>query len=293
MSESGNATPSTLAELVSPLTETEFLDLLRRRQLTYRPGSRCDRFAPFVGWAALRNILASGNSAVRTDQIKVTKESLTINPKRWMADGKVDPAKLEKFVADGFSLVMLRVEEHVPALAALCTEIKTRLREGTFVGVIVTSGTGVGAFQVHFDPEDLLILQIEGTKRWQVFGPVVPNPLRAMPKQTLENPQPILDEVLEPGDLLFVPGGYWHHCESGLSTSVHLGIFFFPPAGWHAINEALQRLLSDELFRIPLSRLEGEADFARAEQEIKNRAIEKIKSLQLREFVARWHDVAY
>ncbi len=290
MSESGDAAPATLAELISPLTESEFLDLLRRRELAYRPGSKGDRYAPFVGWAALRNMLASVTKARARNRVKVTKESDTIPPERWMTDGKVDPAKLDTFLAKGFSVVALRIEAYVPALAAVCNEIKTRLRERSFVGVIVTSGTGAGAFKVHFDPEDLVILQIEGTKRWQVFGPVVPNPLRDMPKQQLENPRPLLDEVLAPGDLLFVPGGHWHHCESGLSTSVHLGIFFFPPAGWHAINEAIHPLISDEMFRMPLSRLEGDANVATLEQEIKARAIEKIKSLQLHEFIARWHN---
>jgi len=53
-----------------------------------------------------------------------------------------------------------------------------------------------------------------------------------MPKQMPDNPHLILDEVLEPGDLLFVPGSYWHHCESGQSTSVHPAVAFLPqPAG--------------------------------------------------------------
>lgn len=293
MSVIESGAPSTLAELVSPLTEAEFQDLFRRRELAYRPGSQGDRYAPFLGWAALRDILAAGNQPVEREGIRVTKESYTVPPERWMTNGKVDTAKLQAFLADGFSVVILRVEAHVPALAAVCNEIKTRLREGSFVGAVVTSGTGAGAFKMHFDPEDLVILQIEGTKRWQVFGPVVSNPLRDMPKQTLENPQPILDEVLEPGDLLFVPGGYWHHCESGLSTSVHLGVFFLPPTGWHAIREITRPLISDELFRTPLTRLDDAAGFAAVEQEIKNRAIEKINALKLADFVARWHKVAY
>jgi ribosomal protein L16 Arg81 hydroxylase len=285
--------PSTLAELVSPLTDAEFWDLLRRRELAYRPGSKCDRYAPLVGWAALRDILGSGNQSTDLEGIKVTKESAPVAPEHYKTNGKVDAAKLDAFVANGYSVVVLGIERQVPILAAVCNEIKTRMREGAMVGAIVTSGAGIGAFKVHFDPEDLLILQIEGTKRWQVFGPVVPNPLRAMPKQTLENPQPILDEVLEPGDLLFVPGGYWHHCESGLSTSVHIGVFFFPATGWHAINDVIRPLISDELFRTPLTRLDDEARLEAIEQEIKNRAIGAIKAMKLEDFVARWHKMAY
>jgi hypothetical protein len=285
--------PSSLAELLSPLTVTDFLEILQRRELTYRPGSNTDRFVPLAGWAALRRILDGGGQPIERDGIRVTKESDPIPPSRWLTDGKVDTAKLEACVAQGYSVVILRVEKHIPALAAICEEIKSRLGEGSMVGAITTSGTGIGAFKVHYDPEDLIILQLEGTKRWQVFGPVVPDPVRRMPKQTLENPEPLMDEVLEPGDLLFVPGGYWHHCESGLSTSVHLGIFLLPPTGWHATDELLRPLIEEALFRKRLSRLSGDGEFAAVEAEIKHRLVEKIEQLDLKEFVSRWPKSAY
>jgi len=284
---------SSLAELLSPLTVTEFQDLRHRRELAYRPRSNADAYAPLLGWASLRDLLHSGKHPPVGDGIRVTKESHMVPPERWVIDGKVDASKLDGYLASGFSVVVHRVEKHVPALAAVCEEIRTQFQEGSYVAAVVTSGVGAGAFKIHFDPEDLIILQLEGTKRWQVFGPVVPNPLRGMPKQRLEVPAPILDEVLEPGDLLFVPAGYWHHCESGLSTSVHLGIFFLPPTGWHAINEVVRPLIADELFRKPLSRLDGQAGFAAMEAEIKNQVIEKIRALKFEEFVARWPNVAY
>ena len=52
--------PSTLADLVSPLTEPEFLGLLRRRQLVYRPGANGGRYAPLLGWPALRRMIEAG-----------------------------------------------------------------------------------------------------------------------------------------------------------------------------------------------------------------------------------------
>ena len=287
--------PSTLADLVSPLTEPEFLGLLRRRELAYRPSANGERYAPLLGWPALRGMIEAGNYPnKRPDDIRVTKESFVIPPDRWMTKGKVDAAKLDEFLAQGFSIVVVHIDEHVPALRAICEEIRSRTFEGSFVGAIVTSGTGAGAFPIHYDPEDLVILQVQGTKRWQIFGPPVSNPVRRMrnekpPPQT----EPIFDEVLEPGDLLFVPGGNWHHCESGLSTSVHLGIFFLPPTGWHAAREVLQPFLSEELFRTPLTRLDGEAALAEVEAEVKRRLVEKIGELRLNEFIAGWSKVAY
>jgi ribosomal protein L16 Arg81 hydroxylase len=285
--------PSTLADLVSPLAEPEFLELLRRRELAYRPGANGDRYAPLLGWPVLRGMIEAGNYPnKRPDDIRVAKESIIVPKDRWMTKGKVDAAKLEAFLANGFSIVVLHLEEHVPALTAVCEEIRSRTLEGSFVGAVATTGTGAGAFKVHYDPEDLVILQVEGTKRWQIFGPPVSNPVRHMPKQSPPETEPIFDEVLEPGDLLFVPGGNWHHCESGLSTSVHLGIFFLPPTCWHAANEVLRPFLSEELFRTPLTRLEGASALEEVEAEVKSRLIEKIGELRLNEFIAGWSKVA-
>ena len=286
--------PSTLADLVSPLTEPEFLGLLRRRELAYRPGANGDRYAPVLGWPALRRMIEAGNYPnKRPDDIRVTKESMTIPAGRWTTNGKVDAAKLEDFLSSGFSVVVLHLDEQVPALAAVCGEIRSRTLEGSFVGAVVTSGAGAGAFPVHYDPEDLVILQVQGTKRWQIFGPPVSNPLRGMPKQSPPETEPILDEVLEPGDLLFVPGGNWHHCESGLSTSVHLGIFFLPPTAWHVAKKVLQPFLSEKLFRTPLTRLDGASALAELEAEVKSRLIERIGELKLNEFIAEWSKTAY
>ena len=182
---------------------------------------------------------------------------------------------------------MTHLEHHVPPLAALCEDIKERLCESTYTGVIVTTGTD-GAFRLHYDPEDLIILQIEGTKRWQIFGPAVSNPVRGMPKQARPENAPIFDEVLQPGDFLLVPAGNWHHCEGGPNRSIHLGVFFIPPSGWHAVKALSSQLLSEELFRTPLTRIKDPLELAALESDVKNRLIEKIGQLKLNEFVAGW-----
>lgn len=285
--------PATLADLLSPLSEADFLSALRRREFFYRSDSNGARYAPVAGWEALKRLIASGDHPNRRDDIRVSRESVMAPVDRWTTEGKVDTAKLDGFLAKGFSVVIVHIDNHVPALAGLCADIRSHISEGSHVGVVVTSGTAAGAFRIHFDPEDLLILQLEGTKRWQVFGPPVPNPLRGMPKQQAPETEPIFDEVLEPGDMLFVPAGNWHHCENGLGTSVHLGIFFLPPTSWHAVKQLIEPLLAEEAFRVPLTRLDDPAALTAMEARIKARLGERLNELSLRDFLPGWTGIAY
>ena len=85
-------------------------------------------------------------------------------------------AKVEAYLAEGFNLCITRIDEHAPHLTALCDDIRARTFEQIKIGVIVTTGK-IGAFKLHYDPEDLIILQVEGSKRWKIYGPAVSNPV--------------------------------------------------------------------------------------------------------------------
>jgi ribosomal protein L16 Arg81 hydroxylase len=272
----------------------EFASIRRERKLTLLHGSRTADFRTIAGWQAIRGLLESGNHPKQDGDIRVTRGSVPAPRDRWTADGKIDLPKLDAYLARGFSVTLTRIEPHVPALQALCEDIRARNYDGSFVGLIVTTGAGQGAFKIHYDPEDLLIVQIEGTKRWQFFGTAVPIPVRSMPKQTPPSESDLVfDEVLEAGDLLYVPGGYWHRCENGLSTSVHMGVFFIPPTPWHVFSDCLRSLLADDKYRSPLTTAVGVYDVSALEAELKSSLIDRITALDFAEFVKRWSKIAY
>lgn len=286
--------PETLADLVAPLPEDEFVTLLRERRLTLTRGAGRDRYSELMNWRGLLDLIRQGRHPINFSEFSLVMDSKMAPPDRWWkknpeGEGNVvNLPNLLEFMRAGFSLTYYGLETYEPRLKVLCDNIRSRLREQVKIGAIVTMNRP-SAFTLHYDPEDLLILQVEGRKRWKIFGPPVVNPLVGIappappPEDTL-----ILDEVLEPGDFLFLPAGYWHRCENQSDRSLHLGVFLQPPSGLDIVKAITSQLLSDDQFRMPLTRFDGSFDLEAVEVEIKNRALEQIAKLDLKEFLAEF-----
>lgn len=72
---------------------------------------------------------------------------------------------------------------------------------------------GEGTFAKHWDTHDVFAIQLIGRKRWRIFSPTLAIPL---PQQTSKHhkhecpAEPIFDDILEAGDVLYIPRGWWH-----------------------------------------------------------------------------------
>jgi hypothetical protein len=282
--------PSTLAELVAPLSEDEFMALLRDRRLTLLRGAGADSYASLLDWDALLKMIERGEHSTNLAEFQLVKDSMLVPPDRWLkgrtsgAGNVVDVPKFLAYLAGGFSLAATRINAFAPHLSLLCENIQSTVREQIKMGVIVTTGKG-GAFTLHYDPEDLVILQVEGRKRWKVFGPPVENPVVGVKHTPVPAEDALLfDEILEPGDFLFLPAGNWHRCENEAARSLHLGIFFQPPNGMDVVKTLTSQLLLDEQFRLPLTRLHDAKRLSALEADIKSRFIDQIGKLDLQEF---------
>ena len=274
---------STLKSLVEPLAETEFLTLLRERKLTFLRGCGSGRLETLLNWEVLNHLLDS--ATLPLDALQVLRESVPIPTNFYLKEGRVDSAALSKLLDQGISLIFNRLEEYVPALRALCRNIERKTSERVAAAAIMTSGRG-GALKCHYDAEDLVILQIANTKRWQVFNSPVINPVPGVAKRPPpEDLTPVFNQVLQPGDFLFLPAGHWHHCENGPHRSLHASIIFVPPNGRSLMKALVSQLSSDETFRRPLTRHNSLDALASHEAALKARLVDTIRALSLNRFL--------
>jgi bifunctional lysine-specific demethylase and histidyl-hydroxylase NO66 len=270
-----------LAALVAPLSVAEFLERLAQRRPTFLHGDRPERFQSLLSWETLRGVMATQDCPPLDWRLTVKARRL---PRGFYRhdDRRLDAAKVDVVMSGGASLIATNLDRNVPALAELADAIRPLVHDSISIGAIVTTGSG-GAMARHYDAQDLLLLQVEGAKRWRIYEPRATNFVRG---RRLDAPTsaPDLDEVLRAGDALFLPAGCWHDCENSSSRSLHVGIFFDPLTAAQVLG-ALARRVDDDALHQPLLR-HGES-LEHAEAALKQTLIARVNELSLPELLAQ------
>lgn len=83
---------------------------------------------------------------------------------------------------------------------------------------------------VHFDITSIVVVQLEGTKKWKVWDQHIKKPNLSMSKRVFEKDlgEPLFEATLEPGDILYLPAGFPHSAQSLGTQSIHLGFAIDP-----------------------------------------------------------------
>lgn len=104
------------------------------------------------------------------------------------------------------------------------------------------------SFQTHWDTRDIFSIQLIGRKRWFVYEPSFIDPLYMQQSKDLEHDYPCpavpcMDFVLEPGDVLYLPRGWWHNPLPFEEETFHLSIGTFPPVVLDYVQWSMQQQL--------------------------------------------------
>lgn len=115
-----------------------------------------------------------------------------------------------------WSLLVQQVDQWDEGVAAVLNYFQF-LPRWRIEDVMVSYAVRGGSVGAHVDQYDVFLLQARGKRRWQIdTRPAAREPanqafVRGAKLKLLENFQPELDWVLEPGDVLYLPPGVPHH----------------------------------------------------------------------------------
>jgi len=272
---------STLRDLIAPLAEAEFLTYFCERTAAFVRTSEPHRFETLLDWDALNHLVESGLYPI--EELRV-RASMPIPMSFYIKQGRLDPAALSSSMDQGAGLIFNRLDKYVPRLWKLCHQLAEQTGEQVRAEAIVTSGED-GA-RPHVNTDDICVLQIAGSRRWELFGPSV-NPVGDISVPPASQSAPSFDEVLCVGDFLFVPAGCWHRCENGPGRSLHVRIVLEPPCGRDVVTWVTDQLSADETFNAPLTRYADARALASHEAALKARLVEQVHAWSLTDFLAK------
>jgi lysine-specific demethylase/histidyl-hydroxylase NO66 len=165
-----------------------------------------------------------------------------------LAEGGLDLARVRDGFADGYTIVLNGLEQYVRTIGTLSHCIEVELNFPTRVNGYITPPGSTG-FVPHFDPHDVLILQISGSKVWRLSDGALVAPHEMQVRKAVDTTDLSLatELCLDAGDVLYLPRGQVHGAETQSEPSVHLTVGMHAPTVLTLITHVLHSLsLSDD-----------------------------------------------
>lgn len=197
-----------LAKLIAPVTPADFFERHYEQTSLRVPGKGRD-FTNLISIAKIDELIA--RQPFYDGEINLARSEPKVGPGDFLRENEADRGSVARLFQEGATIILPQLHRRVRALAQYCRGLEAAFSAHVQTNIYLTPGSAQG-FQTHYDNHDVLVLQVEGTKRWRLYDSPAGVPFRGerfTPGQFAPG-EPTEDFVLEPGDVLYVPRGLMH-----------------------------------------------------------------------------------
>jgi hypothetical protein len=241
-------------QVVEPLGAEVFLRDYWLKQLVHIPG-KPGRFTPLLSWDELSAILEQHR--LIPPRLKLYKDGQPLDPAQYLTQARfgvprLDAGGLAIALAQGASLILDDAQEVAPRVRDLMVAFQERLHTDAFAN-LYAGWHSRHAFSGHWDPQEAMVLQLAGRKKWRVWRPTRLHPLQNdsdIPAPPTAGPA--WEGVLNDGDVLYIPRGWWHDAFPLNEPSLHITVSLTPPTGLDYLGWVMARLRQQAELRASL-----------------------------------------
>lgn len=250
-----------------------FLAQTYHRSYAHFPGTA--ETAGLFSWDDLNRIIATQRLepprlrlSADGEMVPLHRYAIPTTNRRAVTWSRIQPADFHARLKDGASLVLDALEKIHPAVGAAAEGLERFL--GTSVQAnAYASWTDREGFGLHWDDHDVVVVQVHGSKRWRLYGSTREAPtFRDVESPETPEGDPVADIVLAPGDVLYLPRGWWHAVTADQGTeSLHLTFGMVPHTGADLMLWVVDQLRSSLALRRDIPRfasLSEHSDFIAA-----------------------------
>ena len=260
--------------LIAPLDHTAFADRHFGRGFLHQTGD-AGRFADLVGWDDLNTLLTT--QRLEPPRLILVRGGKPIPAERYLHSSgpnvRIDAGAMSALLAQGATMVLSFIDEMLPRIGAVADDVAAALMARATVNLYAGWRADHG-FDLHWDHHDVIILQIAGRKHWRVHPPTRHHPLRG---EAVDPPaaddEPAFDTVLEDGEMLYLPRGWWHIATPVDEPSLHLTIAITSLNGLDYLRWFCDRMAEDSATRRDLLYLADPSQRASHMDAIKQRLL--------------------
>lgn len=243
-----------LATLLWPVTPDTFFSEYWERQPLYVPRDAPGYFADLYDVADIEESLVVGGrdldrfALVKAGAPQAALDDYVVSAPaiRWKSTGKgpaahVDPRKVAVLLERGYTLVIKDAALLSARLQRTCNRLQRDL--GAYAGAnVYFTPAGNQGLDVHHDTHDTLTIQVEGSKTWRIYEPLVELPLESQPlhRGTAAPPMTLQREVtLAAGETLYLPRGFAHEAVATDGRALHVTFALAPLRAVDLLHEVL------------------------------------------------------
>jgi JmjC domain len=235
-----------------------------RRPLLTRAAQLPARFDDLLDQFAVDELVS--RRGLRTPFLRMAKDGDIVAPARYTRGGGAGAAAGDQVADDlvlqqldgGATLVLQALHRTWPPLITFASQLSGELGHPVQINAYITPPQNRG-FAAHYDVHDVFVLQLAGRKQWRVHSPVLPDPLRDQPWEQRRTAvaerareAPLIDEVLAPGDALYLPRGYLHSAVALGELSIHLTVGVHALTRYQLVRHLLDAAADDPALRASL-----------------------------------------
>jgi len=260
-----------LDKVLSPLSETEFFETYWERSPVHIGRDDESHFAALLSVADIELLLSTQSQSFPS--VQLTHSARPVSTSEYTDESRNIVAKqLVSRHHQGATLVISQAHEKFSRLGSFKADIQSALQLRCQTNVYLSPPDEQG-FNPHYDSHDVFILQVAGSKTFNIYGGGVELPYSHESFQRDLHPCGVLQEsiVLQPGDTLYIPRGVMHDAVAHDISSLHITLGIYPITLHDVMLEMVQRLgESDTRLRqsIPRSFVSGgNGDAGRAHSE--------------------------
>ena len=240
--------------LISPMTRDAFMsDVFTKTYAHFDGAASCVK--QIGTWSLLDQLLT--HQLLSPSRIRLVKNGIHVEKDRYstICDGvvsRLNETAVSRLLREGSMVIVNYVEDTTTALKHVAGGME-RLFHSPVDGVLCANMCSDPGFNLHWDEREVFVVQLEGRKRWRIHKPTISYPVAGLEgTKQLPHDAAVFDQILEKGETLYIPRGWWHIATPLDEPSLHLSLCVKPQTGLELLKQLTFRLSSREVARVDI-----------------------------------------